>query len=122
MFDTSMKKRLRKIIVQGYNDRTLSLFKDIVEVTHETFREDNVPTIASFLVSHLFRAFDNGNEELKKYVRGAMISELSRYCNTCPSLLFHPDKKNYSCVSHGVPLERADYPDVYRCSKCTEWE
>ena len=122
MSDSSIKKRLRKIIVQGYSDRTLGLFKDIIKVTQEEFREDNIPTIAAFLVSHLFRAFEFkdantklSKEDFEKFVRNAMISELSQFCGSCSSLYF----VNKKCVSHGVTLETAkDYPDIYRCPQC----
>lgn len=120
MFRKSLKKQIAKIMVQGYNDRTLELFKDIVDVAREAFREDNEPTRACFLVSHLFRAFEPKDVKLREAIRGAMLSELSQFCDSCSLMRIRPGENPY-CTQYKVKLERASYPDIYKCYKCVNW-
>ena len=54
------KKAIAKIIRQGYNEDTQELFNIIFEVMQEEFTEDNVATLASFMLDNI------GNIELVK--------------------------------------------------------
>ncbi len=77
---SKLKKLLRETIVQGQNNEILDLFKDIVKVSSEEFREDNLPTITGFLTENLYRALNLNYSEIpndEKIIRDVMISEVN---------------------------------------------
>jgi hypothetical protein len=77
---SKLKKLLRETIVQGQNNEILDLFKDIVKVSSEEFREDNLPTITGFLTENLYRALIINYSEIsndEKIIRDVMISEIN---------------------------------------------
>ena len=77
---SKLKKLLRETIVQGQNNEILDLFKDIVKISSEEFREDNLPTLTSFLTENLYRALDLNFSEIpndEKIIRDVMIDEVN---------------------------------------------
>lgn len=77
---SKLKKLLRETIVQGQNNEILDLFKDIVKVSSEEFREDNLPTITGFLTENLYRALIVNYSEIsndEKIILDVMISEIN---------------------------------------------
>lgn len=117
----SINKYLKSVIKQGHNDKTLQLFRDIVKTTQQEFTEDNLQTLATFLVSHLFRSFDPVNADHLKMIRNAMIKELSETCEDCPNLIKERDRP--SCRAYGVTLDKTENRhSAKRCSKCVNWE
>lgn len=84
MFFTSRRSKLKKLlmetIVQGQNKEILDLFKDIVKIASEEFREDNLPTITGFLTENLYKALNinySGIPNDEKIIRDVMISEIN---------------------------------------------
>jgi len=74
----SIKKKIREIIIQGNNNEIQKLFTEIVNATKDEFREDNDPTIASFLINNLFNAFTFKDINNREAIKNAMISELNK--------------------------------------------
>ena len=86
----SLKRSLRKVIVQGYNENIQALFDEIVEASFEEFYEDNFPTLAHFLTERLYTSFLRYTQRMvdkdviknKKVidtdVKGAMIEAIEK--------------------------------------------
>lgn len=75
-----LKKLLRETIVQGQNNEILDLFKDIVKISSEEFREDNLPTLTGFLTENLYKALDINFSEIPndgKIIRDVMVDEVN---------------------------------------------
>jgi len=71
-----IRKQIRHIIVQGNNVEIANLFREIVKAHEDEFTEDNIPTLASFLVGNLFMAITPSDIGARKSAKDAMVAEL----------------------------------------------